>query len=85
MVYAAFRAAKELWDAGERNPTAFAMLLAALVKTLPAVMVASLIALGGAWLLNNLDLSSVGLPDYSRTIPSPAIERTAYSAALPSR
>jgi predicted Co/Zn/Cd cation transporter (cation efflux family) len=39
VVYAVFRAAKELWDAGERNLTAFAMLLAALVKTLPAVMV----------------------------------------------
>lgn len=67
VVYAVFRAAKELWDAGERILTAFAMLLAALVKTLPAVMVAGLIALGGVWLLNNLDLSSIGLPDYSRT------------------
>ncbi len=67
VVWAVFRAAKELWDAGERILTAFAMLLAALVKTLPAVTVAGLIALGGVWLLNNLDLSRVGLPDYSRT------------------
>lgn len=67
VVWAVFRAAKELWDAGERILTAFAMLLAALVKTLPAVMVAGLIALGGVWLLNNLELSSVGLPDFWRT------------------
>ena len=67
VVWAVFRAAKELWDAGERILTAFAMLLAALVKTLPAVMVAGLIALGGVWLLNNVELSNVGLPDFWRT------------------
>jgi hypothetical protein len=36
---------------------AFATLLGVLVGTLPRVMVAGLIALGGVWVLNNLDLS----------------------------
>jgi hypothetical protein len=67
VIWAVYKAAKELWDAGERILSAFAMLLAALVKTLPAVMVAGLIALGGVWLLNNLDLSRLGLPDFLQT------------------
>jgi hypothetical protein len=41
---------------------AFATLLGALVLTLPSVLIAGLIALGGLWLLNNLNLSTVRLP-----------------------
>jgi hypothetical protein len=62
VVWALFRAAKELWEAGERILGAFAALLGVFVKTLPSVMLAGLIALGGVWVLNNLDLSSVKLP-----------------------
>jgi hypothetical protein len=43
------------------------MLLGALVKTLPSAMIAGLIAPGGVWVLNNVDLSSVALPDFLRT------------------
>jgi hypothetical protein len=57
--WALFKAAKELWEASERILAAFATLLGVLVRTLPRVMVAGLIALGGVWLLNNLDLSRV--------------------------
>jgi hypothetical protein len=62
VIWALYKAAKELWEAGERTLGAFATLLGVLVKTLPRVLVAGVIALGGVWLLNNLDLSSVRLP-----------------------
>jgi hypothetical protein len=62
VIWALFRAARELWEAGERVLAAFATLLGALVRTLPSVVMAGLIALGGLWLLSNLDLSSVRLP-----------------------
>ena len=42
-------------------------LLGVLVRTLPRVMVAGLIALGGVWVLNNLDLSRAPLPAFLQT------------------
>jgi hypothetical protein len=65
VVWALFRAAKELWDAAERILAAFATLLAALVRTLPSVLLAGVIALGGVWVLNNADLSRLGLPSFA--------------------
>jgi hypothetical protein len=62
VIWALYKAAKELWEAGERTLGAFATLLGVLVKTLPRVLVAGVIALGGVWLLNNLDFSAVRLP-----------------------
>jgi hypothetical protein len=62
VVWALYKAAKELWEAGERTLGAFATLLGVFVKTLPRVLVAGVIALGGVWLINNLDFSSVRLP-----------------------
>jgi len=67
VIWALYKAAKELWEAGERILGAFAALLGVLVKTLPNVIVAGLIALGGVWVLNNLDLSSVRLPAVFQT------------------
>jgi hypothetical protein len=66
VVYVLFKAAKDLWEAGERILTAFATLLAVFVKTLPSVLVAGLIALGGVWILNNLDLSRFNIPSVFR-------------------
>lgn len=66
VIWALYKAAKELWEAGERILSAFAALLGVLVKTLPNVVLAGLIALGGVWVLNNLDLSSVKLPSFSQ-------------------
>jgi hypothetical protein len=65
VIWALFRAAKELWDAAERILAAFATLLAALVRTLPSVLLAGVIALGGIWVLNNADLSRLGLPSFA--------------------
>jgi hypothetical protein len=67
VVWALFNAAKELWNAGERILTAFAALLGVLVKTLPKVALAGLIALSGVWVLNNLNLSDVRLPSFLQT------------------
>lgn len=67
VAWALFKAAKELWEAAERILGAFATLLGVLVRTLPRVLVAGLIALGGVWLLNNLDLSRVQLPAFLQT------------------
>lgn len=66
VAWALFKAAKELWEASERILAAFATLLGVLVRTLPRVLVAGLIALGGVWLLNNLDLSRIA-PSFLQT------------------
>jgi len=62
VIWALYKAGKELLEAGERTLSAFAALLAALVRTLPQVVLAGLIALGGVWLLNNFDPSAVRIP-----------------------
>ena len=62
VAYALFSVAMQLFEAGSRILTAFATLLIAFVNTLPSVLVAGIIALGGVWLLNNLDGSSIRLP-----------------------
>jgi len=66
VAFALYKAAKELWDAAERILAAFAALLGVLVRTLPSVIVAGLIALGGVWAINNVDPSSMHLPSSSR-------------------
>jgi ABC-type arginine transport system permease subunit len=62
VVFALFKVAKELWEAGERVLAAFATLLGVFVRTLPQVVIAGLIAMGGVWLINNVDLSSLRMP-----------------------
>ncbi len=67
VAWALYKAAKELWEAAHRILAGFAALLGALVRTLPSVIVAGLVALSGLWVLNNLDLSSVRLPSFLQT------------------
>jgi hypothetical protein len=62
VVWALYTAARELFRAGERILIAFASLLAVLVRTLPSIAFAGLIALGGAWLMNHLDNNLIELP-----------------------
>jgi hypothetical protein len=68
VVFALFKVARELWEAGERVLAAFAALLGAFVRTLPQVVIAGLIAMGGVWLINNLDLSQVRVPTAFRSL-----------------
>jgi hypothetical protein len=67
VVWAIYRVVAELWEAGERILSAFAVLLGALVRTLPSIAMAGVIALGGLWVLNNVDLSSVHLTQVWRS------------------
>src|SRR5262245_51869395 len=59
IVYVLFKVGKELWDAGEKILAGFASLLVVLVKTLPMIIVAGLIAVGGLWVVNSVDLARV--------------------------
>jgi hypothetical protein len=62
VIWALYKAAIELFAAGERILIAFANLLSVLVRTLPSIVFAGLIALGGAWLINHLDNNLIRLP-----------------------
>jgi len=72
IVYALLKVVVELWQAGERILAAFATLLGVLVKTVPSVMIAGVIALAGLWVLNNVDLSALPVPSFLQTT---ALER----------
>jgi len=50
--------------AGAAILAAFARLLSVLVQTLPHVALAGVIALGGVWLVNHLDNSSLRVPSW---------------------
>jgi hypothetical protein len=60
--WALYRAARELFHAGEAILAAFASLLGVFVRTLPSVVLAGIIALGGVWLMNHLDNSALRFP-----------------------
>ena len=55
---------RELFLAGAAILAAFAELLGVLVRTLPHVMLAGIIALGGVWIINHLDNSLVRMPSW---------------------
>jgi hypothetical protein len=57
-----YKAVMELWRAAEGILAAFAAFIVVLVKTLPSVLLAGVIALGGVWIINHLDDSLVHLP-----------------------
>ncbi|WP_088343205.1 MULTISPECIES: hypothetical protein [Rhodomicrobium] len=54
VIYLLYRAARELAEAGEKVLSAFAALLTVFVKTLPPILIAGLVAAGGAWVVNNV-------------------------------
>ncbi len=62
VVWALFNVVKELWAASERVLTAFIALLGVFVKTLPHVVLAGLVAFGGAWVMNNVNPGSWQVP-----------------------
>lgn len=75
VIWALYKAAIELFAAGERILLAFARLLIVLVRTLPSIVFAGLIALGGVWLMNHLDNNLIQLPVAFKqlsTSPAPA-------------
>jgi hypothetical protein len=64
VVWALYRVGRELFFAGAAILAAFAELLGVLVRTLPHVMLAGIIALGGVWIINHLDNSLVRMPSW---------------------
>jgi hypothetical protein len=75
VLWALYRAGRELLEAGAAVLAAFAGLLGVLVQTLPHVFLAGVIALGGVWLVNHLDNSSLRMPSWmqasDQTSPPP--------------
>jgi hypothetical protein len=75
VIWALYRAGRELLEAGAAILVAFAGLLGVLVQTLPQVFLAGVIALGGVWLVNHLDNSSLRMPGWmqasDKTSPPP--------------
>ena len=59
ILYVLFKVGKELWEAGERILAGFASLLGVLVKTLPLMLIAGIIAVSGLWVVNTVNLDSV--------------------------
>jgi hypothetical protein len=64
VIWALYRVGRELFLAGAAILVAFADLLGVLVRTLPHVMLAGVIALGGVWVINHLDNSLVRMPTW---------------------
>ena len=64
VIWALYQAGRELLEAGAEILSAFAHLLGVLVRTLPQVLLAGVIALGGVWLVNHLDNSPVRIPTW---------------------
>jgi hypothetical protein len=64
VIWALYRVGRELFLAGAAILAAFADLLGVLVRTLPHVMLAGVIALGGVWLMNHLDNEMVRMPTW---------------------
>ena len=62
VVWALYQVFWELWLGAERVLSAFARLLVIFVQTLPRVLLAGVIALGGVWLMNHLDNSMMRVP-----------------------
>ena len=60
VAYALFIAARQLWEAAVGVLSAFASFLAALVVTLPTILIAGVIALAGLWIINNFNPASLG-------------------------
>jgi hypothetical protein len=54
-----FVAARQLWYSGVRVLGAFASFVAALIYTLPSILMAGVVALGGLWVINNFKPSSL--------------------------
>src|SRR6201996_5864529 len=64
VVWALYRVGRELFFAAAAILASFAELLCVVVRTLPHVMLAGVIALGGIWLINHLDNSLVHIPTW---------------------
>jgi len=86
VIWALYKVARELFVAGEQILLAFASLLGVLVRTLPSVVLAGVIALGGVWVMNHLDNKPLHLPEAynpfaTSPTPPPAASNPAPAAS----
>jgi hypothetical protein len=56
VVYLLYKAARELLEAGEKLLSAFVTVLSVFVKTLPYILIAGVVAAGGAWIINHVNI-----------------------------
>jgi hypothetical protein len=56
VAYFLFRAARELFAAGEKAFSAFLTLLTVFAKTVPPILIAGLAAAAGAWVVNHVQM-----------------------------
>src|SRR5689334_6324937 len=84
VVWSLYQAGRELFEAGAEILAAFAHLLGVVVRTLPHVMLAGIIALGGVWLVNHLDNSLVRMPTWLQASEQSAPEKSPALAPSPS-
>jgi hypothetical protein len=74
-----YKAMWELWDAGQKILAALGTLMAVLIKTVPQVLIAGLIALAGVFLLSVLDLDNMRRPSFMSGAGSERVDRGDYS------
>jgi hypothetical protein len=67
VVWILFGAAVRLWASAVRVLSSFARLLVVLVATLPTILLAGIVALGGLWAINNVNLAQLRLPVLSES------------------
>jgi hypothetical protein len=61
----------EIWQASEKILQALATLMGVLIKTVPQILIAGLIALGGVWLLSSIDLDNARRPSFMKPHTAP--------------
>jgi hypothetical protein len=83
VVWALYQVGRELFEAGAEILSAFARLLGVVVRTLPHVLLAGVIALGGVWLVNHLDNSPLRMPTWLQAEQSNQPEKTPAPAPSP--
>src|ERR1700760_364684 len=76
VVWALYRVGRELFFAAAAILAAFAELLGVVVRTLPHVMLAGVIALGGVWVINHLDNSLVRMPTWLQASDQTTVTET---------
>jgi hypothetical protein len=59
----------ELWEAWKKVLAALAGMMAVLIKTLPQILIAGLVALAGVWVLSSLDSWEIPRPSFLHTGP----------------
>jgi hypothetical protein len=61
-----WKSLSELWDAGKKTLAALGTMMGVLIKTLPQIVLAGVLALAGVWVLTSLDFSDVR-PSFMQT------------------